>query len=222
MKGMRNGILVIVLVTAILLAAGCTMSKSASTGTTSGQQAAAGSASAGSAASSSAGSAGGSCPAVTAATSWTGKWDSQPANNICFDLRKAFYPKTDDNPDPWNNAGGEASFPVTFTQTGCDVTGSVTISSHSGSFPDGCPVTFKGTVDNTGTLAGTWKSYCGMSFGLTHHADVSNVESGIFHLNMEPGGSTFTGIFSADTPDVTDEIKNNCPNADSNWVGKRA
>jgi hypothetical protein len=135
-------------------------------------------------------------------------------------MRKHFDPATADNPDPWNAGDADQeNFPVTFTQTGCDVTGSITSGPNSnGMVPAGCPITLTGKVDSTGAVSGTWKAYCNIVF----HGTDKTLDSGVFSLNMEPGGSTFIGRFSTLNPDETKYESIECPSANSNWVGKRA
>jgi len=46
-------------------------------------------------------------------------------------------------------------------------------------------------------------------------------DNGVFDLSMNPGGTGFAGRFIGNDPDITTDIANNCPSAESNWVGKR-
>ena len=131
MKISSFSLLVVLLVVAALVCAGCSSVKSSSSASAVNQGTAA--ASGGGAASVS----GGSCPAVTPATSWTGKWVSWGYSDPCFDARIHFYPATSDNPTPWESTvAGVMDFPVTFTQTGCDVTGSITVGPNGTLVPD--------------------------------------------------------------------------------------
>ena len=167
--------------------------------------------------------AGGNCPAVDAVHSWNGKWDSKATSEQCLDLRTHFYPPTKDNPDPWGEfIGGGANFPLTFTQTGCDVAGSITIDTSGGTMgvKNDCPMTLTGKVDSKGVLSGTWKTYCGISFRPNYAKNLQ--EEGVFTLWMEPGGTSFVGTFSGNDPDIAKNKAESCPSANGNWVGKRA
>jgi hypothetical protein len=208
------GIIAVFIVVIAVALAGCTFNKTIGTTTTSSGTTGS-SSSSGQAASASATAA--TCPAVTAATSWTGKWTGMAVGPVCKDLRTAFYPATADNPDPWTNAEpvGALELPITFTQTGCAVTGSATI------VRSGCPVTFTGTVDSTGALSGTWKAYCDLTFGSIYTSKDNTADNGVFNLNMEPGGSTFIGEMMIHTPDLDQAKAKECPNGNSNFVGKR-
>ncbi|MHB8053427.1 MAG: hypothetical protein ACYDEZ_09125 [Methanoregula sp.] len=167
-------------------------------------------------------SSGGTCPVVTAATSWTGKWVSWSNSDICDDGRVYFYPPTTDNPDPWDSThAGVEDFPVTFTQTGCDVTGSITVGPNGTLVaPPGCPITLTGKVDSTGAVAGTWHAYCNIEASGASSSD-GTTDSGSWSLNMEPGGSTFIGTFGPSAADTAKYKADSCSNANSNWVGKR-
>ena len=197
--------------------AGCSSTKT--TGNTQASTGSSGTPAASGAASTTAGTSG-TCPAVTSATSWTGLWASWSNDDVCYDGRAYFYPATADNPDPWNMAvGGDEDFPVKFTQTGCDVTGSITVGEKGTEVaPHGCPITLTGKVDSTGAVSGTWKAYCNIMFTGTD----KTLDSGVFNLNMEPGGSTFVGRFEGTNADLTTYHAEDCPSANSNWVGKRA
>jgi uncharacterized protein YceK len=210
-------LLVVLLVVAALVCAGCSSVKSSSPASTGNQGTAA--ASGGAAASGS----GGSCPAVTPATSWTGKWVSWGYSDPCFDARIHFYPATADNPTPWESTvAGVMDFPVTFTQTGCDVTGSITVGPNGTLVAQpGCPITLTGKVDKTGAVAGTWHAYCNINLNGATSSD-GTTDSGSWSLNMEPGGSTFIGSFGVPAADLTTyKSSESCDNANSNWVGKR-
>jgi hypothetical protein len=212
-------VIVIVLVILAAVIAGCsTTSKTATAGTGSAG-------SSGTSATPASGAAsGGSCPAVTSATTWSGKWVSWGYSDPCFDARVHFYPPTTDNPTPWDSTmAGVMDFPVTFTQTGCDITGSITVGPNGTMVAQpGCPITLTGKVDSTGAVAGTWHAYCNINLNGATSSD-STTDSGSWSLNMEPGGSTFIGTFGVSAADLakykTDE---GCPNANSDWVGKRA
>lgn len=149
---------VIIIVILAIAIAGCSALKTPG----SSQASAAGSGSAAASGGGAASGSGGSCPAVTAATSWSGKWVSWSYSDPCFDARIHFYPATADNPDPWDSTmAGVEDFPVTFTQTGCDVTGSITVGPNGTLVaPPGCPITLTGKVDSTGAVAGSWHAYC--------------------------------------------------------------
>jgi len=182
-----------------------------------------GTGSAASAAGSSSGASSDTCPVVTSATSWTGNWASWSYEDICFDARVHFYPVTADNPEPWDHTfAGVEDFPVKFTQTGCDVTGSITVGPNGTLVaPPGCPITLTGKVDNTGAVSGTWHAYCNIEARGAPSSD-STTDSGSFTLNMEPGGSTFVGTFGPAAADAAKYKADNCQGANSNWVGKRA
>ena len=221
MKISSYGIIAVFLVVIAVALAGCTFNKTfgttSSLGTTTTSSGSSGSASSsGQAASASATAA--TCPAVTAATSWTGKWNAGFDTAVCKDLRPAFYPATTDNPDPWTDMiapNGNRAMSITFTQTGCAVTGSGIITRH------GCPITYTGTVDSTGALSGTWKAYCDLTFGSSSTHGSPTADNGVFNLNMEPGGSTFIGEMSLTDPDLIQAKAKDCPNGNSNFVGKR-
>ena len=209
------GIIAVCLVVIAVAFAGCSVNKTI--GTTSSSSGNSGSASSSGQASSASVTAA-TCPAVTAATSWTGTWDAYANHNFCEDLRKAFYPPSTDNPDPWTGVRGNGygiTLPITFTQTGCDVTGSAKIKETD------CPITFTGTVDKTGALSGTWKAYCDISFTSNSNAGNPTTDNGVFNLNMEPGGSTFIGEMMHNDPDSMQAKPKGCPNGNSNFVGKR-
>jgi hypothetical protein len=208
-------IIAVLLVVIAVALAGCTANKTIGTNSaSSGNSGSSSSSGQGSTASATAAA----CPAVTAATSWTGTWDAYANHNFCEDLRKAFYPPTTDNPDPWMGVRGNGygiTLPITFTQTGCDVTGSAKIKETD------CPITFTGKVDNTGALSGTWKAYCDISFTSNSNAGNPTTDNGVFNLNMEPGGSTFIGEMMHNDPDSMQAKPKGCPNGNSNFVGKR-
>jgi len=209
----------LVAIAVLLLAvvcAGCSSSKSGDAGKTSSADAGTSS----SAAVTTVAAPANSCPPVTAATSWTGKWASWSNNDECFDGRQYFYPPTEDNPEPWaGQYAGQEEFPVTFTQSGCDVTGSITVGQNGTEVaPYGCPISLTGKVDSTGAVSGTWKAYCDIAF----YGTEKSLDSGTFSLNMEPGGSTFIGTFGTSDTDVTTYKTTSCPSANSNWAGKRA
>jgi len=208
------------LVVAALFLAGCSMmNPGGSAQTSSGNTGTTGAAQGGNAAAAPAAASGGTCPAVTSATSWTGKWDTWANGDVCYDGREKFYPVTDQNPNPWDGVAGDIQPQGSFTQTGCDVTGSWLLGDEGViTSPHGCPITFTGKVDSNGALSGTWKAYCNFEFSGTD----ATPDNGIFSLNMEPGGSTFVGRFMINDPDLNTYISNTCPNANSNWVGKRA
>lgn len=217
MKISSYGIIAVFLVVIAVALAGCTVNKTFGTTTTSSGSSGS-SSSSGQAASASAAAA--TCPAVTAATSWTGKWDGGFDMGVCKDLRQALYPATTDNPNPWNDMIGDSAssyraIPITFTQTGCAVTGSGIKTRN------GCPITYTGTVDTTGTLSGTWKAYCDLTFGSSSTHGSPTADNGVFNLNMEPGGSTFIGEMSLTDPDLIQAKAKDCPNGNSNFVGKR-
>ena len=109
---------------------------------------------------------------------------------------------------------GNRAMSITFTQTGCAVTGSGIITRH------GCPITYTGTVDSTGALSGTWKAYCDLDFGSIYTSQDNTADNGVFNLNMEPGGSTFIGEMMVHTPDLDQSKAKECPNGNSNFAGK--
>lgn len=209
---------ILIVVIAVTIA-GCSSTKSGS-GTTPASNGAGSSASGGNQDTPPA--SGGTCPAASATNSWTGTWLSWSNENICYDGRALFYPPTADNPDPWEQtAAGVEDFPVKFTQTGCDVTGSITVGPNGTLVaPPGCPITLTGKVDSTGAVSGTWHAYCAIETRGAPSSD-GTTESGSFSLNMEPGGSTFVGSFGPSAADTSKYKTDNCPNANSNWVGKR-
>jgi hypothetical protein len=207
----------IVLVILAITIAGCSSTK-----TSGNSQVATGNSGSGvaTAAPTAAAAAAAACPAVTAATSWTGTWASWSNDDVCYDGRAYFYPSTADNPDPWDyGVGGSEDFPVKFTQTGCDVTGSITVGQNGTAVaPSGCPISLTGKVDSTGAVSGTWKAYCNIQFSGTE----KTLDSGVFSLNMEPGGAGFAGRFEGGDPVLTSYRTDSCRSANSNWVGKRA
>ena len=211
-------LLAAVLIVAALAFAGCSSIKPSGTYTSSAgtpaPAAVSGTAPAGS---------GGTCPVVTAATSWSGKWVSWGYSDPCFDARIHFYPATADNPTPWESTmAGVMDFPVTFTQNGCDVTGSITVGPNGTLVATpGCPITLTGKVDSTGAASGTWHAYCNIETDGATSSD-GTTDSGSWSLNMEPGGSTFIGTFGVSAADMAKYKTDNCDSANSNWVGKRA
>lgn len=164
--------------------------------------------------------AGSTCPSVDAAHSWNGKWDSKANQDRCFDMRELFYSPSADNPDPWNKGtAGDMDFPVTFTQTGCDVSGSIVVGEKGTiAAPHGCPISLTGKVDKDNVLSGTWKAYCDIEFV---SESISKEDSGIFTLWMEPGGTTFAGTFQGNSADIKKMVAESCPTQNGNWVGKR-
>lgn len=211
-------ILIIVIAVSI---AGCSSTKSESGTVPAPAPTAAGSSPSGS--SSDTAATGGTCPVIAATNAWSGTWVSWSNEDICYDGRALFYPPTADNPDPWEDtAAGVEDFPVKFTQSGCDVTGSITVGPNGTLVaPPGCPITLTGKVDSTGAVSGTWHAYCAIEARGAPSSD-GTTESGSFSLNMEPGGSTFVGTFGPSAADTAKYKTDNCPNANSNWVGKRA
>jgi len=165
----------------------------------------------------------GTCPATTSATSWSGNWVGWSNSDICDDGRVYFYPPNADNPDPWDSThAGVEDFPVKFTQTGCDITGSIVVGPNGTMVAQpGCPITLTGKVDSTGAASGTWHAYCNIQATGTSSSD-GTTDSGSWSLNMEPGGSTFIGTFGPSAADTAKYKADSCPNANSNWVGKRA
>lgn len=202
-----NLVVIIVLVLAVA-SAGC---NSKDTSSTAGQGSSGTSGSPGGASVSGSGA----CPAVDVAHSWNGKWESLFNTDRCYDLRRAFYPPTADNPKPWESYYGFASkTPITFTQTGCDVTGSALVEYT------GCPITLTGTVDKDNVLSGKWKAYCGIRFYGAEEGSKDD-ETGVFSLWMEPGGTTFSGSIQGDNPGIVKYVSDGCPQSNSNFVGKR-
>ena len=221
MKRVHWSLIAIAILLIAVACAGCS-SKSGGTGTAAPAGSGAASSSA-PAATAAAASGAASCPATTAATSWTGKWVSWGYNDPCMDARVHFYPATTDNPDPWEETyAGVMDFPVTFTQTGCDVTGSITVGPNGTAVATaGCPITLTGTVDSSGAVSGTWHAYCNIEMSAVSSSG-QTTDSGIWSLNMEPGGSTFIGTFGASQADTDNYKAGKCSSANSNWVGKRA
>jgi len=218
MKVMHYTILAAALVVAAVICAGCSYTPN-SAGTS--NPAASGTGASSSQSSSAAASSSGTCPVVAAANSWSGSWVSWSNSDPCYDGRALFYPPTADNPDPWDNtAAGVEDYPITFTQTGCDVTGSIVVGPNGTLVaPPGCPISLTGKVDSTGAVSGTWHAYCNIdTYGSSASGETS--DSGVWSLNMEPGGSTFVGSFGG--ADTAKYKADNCANANSNWVGKRA
>jgi len=218
MKKMICAFSVLVFVLLVIVIAGCTSQAPGSSPAATGGTGPA----AGNAASQAPASGGGTCPVVSSATSWSGTWVSWGYADPCFDARVHFYPPTTDNPDPWGTTfAGVMDFPVTFTQTGCDVTGSITVGPNGTLVAKpGCPITLTGKVDSTGAIAGTWHAYCDITINGASSSD-STTDQGVWSLNMEPGGSTFVGTFGPSMADTTKYKTDNCASANSNWVGKR-
>jgi hypothetical protein len=97
---------------------------------------------------------------------------------------------------------GVMDFPVTFTQNGCDVTGSITVGPNGTLVATpGCPITLTGKVDSTGAASGTWHAYCNIETDGATSSD-GTTDSGSWSLNMEPGGSTFIGTFGVSAADM--------------------
>ena len=212
MKISYYGIIAIILVVIAVALAGCTVNKTI--GTPSASSGSTGSASS----SSSAPAAAATCPTLsTGAGMWNGTWSTLASTSKCADERGHFNPPVN-GVDQWQTmyAGEFAMNPVTFTQNGCDVTGTVTVAGYPVSTPS-CPITFTGTASGTG-VTGTWKSFCIVGFGTQPD---KQVESGIFDLYMNPDNNGFAGSFTCDTPLCRQSIADACPNANGNWVGKR-
>jgi hypothetical protein len=215
---MRQGSWCLVVIAIVVLAValtGCTMLNASGNSQSSPGS---GSSSAGGSTSSAAGD--GTCPSVDAAHSWAGKWDSHATAYVCNDMRKLFYPATKDNPHPWGNyMNGDMTYPITVTQTGCDVTGSITAGKSGTTFtPDGCPITLTGKVDKDNVMSGTWKAYCDITFDGAKKAG----DSGIFQVWMNPEGNGFAGTFYGNDPGIAKKKAADCPDSNGNWVGKRA
>ena len=49
-----------------------------------------------------------------------------------------------------------------------------------------------------------------------------DADPGVFHLNREPGGSPFIGEINSNDIGSQQAAAENCPNADSDFAGKRA
>jgi hypothetical protein len=114
---------------------------------------------------------------------------------------------------------GDRDFPVTVTQTGCDVTGSLTVGENDQIIaPHGCPITLTGKIDSTGAASGIWKTYCTVKFTRTQNS----MDSMVWCLKREPGRYTFIGTFGTTDPNVISYNAGSCPSANSNWTGKRA
>lgn len=162
------------------------------------------------------------CPAITATNTWAGKWDTYANGEVCMDERQRMYPPSKDYPDPWNNppaGAGNFHVPVTFTQDGCDVKGSMKIEPGAANVaPENCPITLTGAVDSTGALRGTWHAFCDIEFS---GGDNPAVDSGVFSMNMNPDGSGIVGRFVGTNPQIQEHAAG-CPTANSNWVGKRS
>lgn len=211
--------LILVIIIAIACA-GCTSPNTQGTAQSSSGSGSTGSSAAGGATAPAA--AGGNCPTVSATNAWGGKWDSYANVDRCMDERQRFYPPSKDYEDPWNHpsrGAGNMHVPVTFTQTGCDVTGTMS------NGPDGtlvapydCPIKLTGKVDKDNVLSGTWKAYCDIKWGGTENAK----DTGVFTLWMEPDGAGFAGTIQGNDPGINKMIAENCPGANGNWVGKRA
>lgn len=198
-------LLVSVLVVIALFVAGCTTQKTDQKSTGSPQAGSAGPA----AGSTQAASAARTCPTLASGKGvWDGNWETHLELRH-VDGRKGFYPPTQDNPDPWHGSDLNPVLSLTFTQTGCDVTGSLKTDA-------GCPVSFKGTVDGT-NLKGTWKAYCSMA-PITAGKD----ESGTFDIWIEETNNAFAGAFDGSSPDSLDVTTNARERGlNSNFVGKR-
>ena len=217
MKKMALTSAVIIIVILAIAIAGCSALKTP----VSSQAPAAGSgSSAASGGSAAPAAAGGTCPTQSSGKGlWDGKWDTWANSDPCYDGRQKFYPATTDNPDPWEGVAGDMQPQGTFTQNGCDVTGSFTMGEDGVLVaPHGCPVSFTGTASGT-ELKGTWKAYCNIAFsGLD---DNENVDSGTFDLWMDPTNNGFAGSFIGNSPNMATYISDNCPTGNSGWVGKR-
>ena len=159
--------------------------------------------------------AGGNCPAVDAAHSWNGKWETALRARRDLDGRWCF---NNPKPEPGQATNWEScmnnGFNAELTQTGCDVTGKMIKTDTSQ-----CPVTLMGKVDGT-NLKGTWKAYCNM--GTYMDLDERN-EDGTFAIWMDPDGSAFAGAFDGSSPaalkTTAEAVK---AGENSNFVGKRA
>ena len=222
MKISYYSILAVILIVAALAFAGCSATKSAqavapASSGSSGSSSSAPTAAAGTAA---AAAAPATCPTQSSGKGlWDGKWDTWVNADPCYDGRQKFYPATQDNPTPWEGVAGDMQPQGTFTQTGCAVTGSF-IMGEEGVLeaPHGCPVSFTGTASGT-ELKGTWKAYCNIE--LVGKNDNENIDSGTFDLWMDPTTNGFAGSFIGNSPNIATYISDNCPNANSGWVGKR-
>ena len=210
------GIIAVLLIVIAMALAGCTASKTVGTGSDSSGSAVAASPSA--SAPAAAATAAATCPTQSTGKGlWDGSWNTLVNINKCSDMRGKFNPPVNGQTQ-WidGNAGDNFMNPVTFTQTGCEVSGTTTVSSAMVSTPS-CPISFSGTASGT-EVKGTWKSYCIVKFGTDPN---KQVESGIFDLYMNPDNNGFAGTFTCDTPTCRQAIADNCPNANGNWVGKR-
>jgi hypothetical protein len=77
---------------------------------------------------------------------------------------------------------GVMDFPVTFTQNGCDVTGSITVGPNGTLVATpGCPITLTGKVDSTGAASGTWHAYCNIETDGATSSD-GTTDSGYRHI----------------------------------------
>jgi hypothetical protein len=207
------GIIAVLIVVMAIALAGCTASKT--TGTMSDSSGSTGTASSSSPAAAATTTA--TCPTLstTGAGMWNGTWSALANANKCADMRGHFNPPVK-GVDQWQpNFAGEYWMNTSFTQNGCDVTGTGTVSGPFPASTNSCPVTFTGTASGT-SVTGTWKAYCSLSFGTG-----GKQESGIWDLYMDPTNNGFAGTFTCDTDTCRKSIAANCPTANGNWVGKR-
>ena len=213
MKISSYGIIAILLVVTAVALAGCTASKTIGTGSASPTSSTPASSAPTAAATTAA-----TCPTQSTGKGlWDGSWNTLVNINKCDDMRGKFNPPVNGQTQ-WadSNAGDNFMNPVAFTQTGCAVTGTTTVTTGMVSTPS-CPVTLTGTASGT-EVKGTWKANCIVKFGSDPN---KQVESGIFDLYMNPDSNGFAGTFTCDTPLCRQQIADNCPNANGNWVGKR-
>jgi predicted small secreted protein len=196
-----HSLLIIALIVAGILFAGCSTQKT--------DQTSSGTASSGSGAAQAAPSdAAAACPTMNGKGAWDSAWQTHIETRYT-DARKAFYPATADVPDAWVRSDLNTPMPMTFTQNGCDVSGTLTTS-------DNCPVSFTGKVSGT-NLKGTWKAYCKMNV-VTAGSD----ESGTFDIWMEPGGTTFAGVFDGSSAASLQQTADALASGQNgNFVGKR-
>ena len=211
------GIIAILLVVTAVALAGCTTSKT--TGTGSDSAASTVSATTSSSAPSAAATTAATCPTVNGKGAWDGAWSGYYSYNKCADLRGHFNPPDAKLQDYWggySSDGTTGKMDVTFVQNGCDVTGKASLD-DSGTSTHPCQVAYTGTASGT-ELKGTWKAYCNVDFG-----SVDKHDNGVFDIYMEPGlSNTFIGSFTCDADKCRQGAAANCPDANGNWVGKRA
>jgi len=203
-------VLMIVLIVAALLVAGCTSNKppvaTPATSAPAGQGASAPAAAVTTAK---------SCVDASGKGVWTSTWDTYIGDR-CQDNRHHFFPATADNPDPWTGTQGtELNAQGTLTQNNCDVTGSVKIVGNV--VNTNCPISLTGKVDGT-AVKGTWKAFCDLMTSMNSN---TKDDSGTFTIYMDPTSTGFIGVFQGNSPEVAKVVASDCPTQNGNWAGKK-